>query len=396
VPSSTDPLVCHDNAASRVAELADFVAYAFAQNCDDPSLSRGLVGATWLLAESGEARHRHTARRLLALAAALHGARAPNVALFAGLTGLQWTFDALSTVLYEEEPDAEAELDRLLAEVLRVERWRGHHDLVSGLVGIGVYALANPRAGRCGELCAALLDQLERSAIRPEPAQATWITDGSLLVSHARELFPRGRIDLGLAHGVTGVAAWLADVAMHPEIDLALQLRAARLLDAAIAWILSRREAQEHPHGYPYFVEPDGQAVPTPRVRLAWCYGDLGVAWALTRAASARGRADWAEAARCTGARAASRDACDSGVADPWLCHGGAGVAHVFGCLARATGDPIFADAARRWWQRALDLAQEHTIRAAPALLEGATGLGLALLAAMRGAPPRWNALLLL
>lgn len=393
--TSSTELVDHDDATSRVAELADVVAHAFADGAD-PSLSRGLVGAAWLLAESGDAGHRRTARTLLARAAELHGARAPNVALFAGITGFQWTLDALSIVLYEDEPDAEAEIDRLLAEILRSERWQGHHDLVSGLVGIGVYALANPRAGQRDELCAAIVDQLERSAIRPEPAQAAWVTDASLLASHAREQFPHGRIDLGLAHGVPGVAAWLADVVMHPEIDLALQERAARLLDAAITWALSRREAEAHPHGYPYFVRPDGQAVPTPRVRLAWCYGDLGVAWALTKSASARGRSDWAAAARCTAVRAASRDADDSGVADPWLCHGGAGVAHVFGDLARATGDAIFADAAQRWWRRALELAHEPTIRAAPALLEGATGLGLALLAAMGGAPPRWNAMLLL
>jgi lantibiotic biosynthesis protein len=394
VLSPTDPVVGGVDAAARVAEVADVVAHAFAATGDDPSLSRGLVGASWLLAESGAEHHRRTARGLLSRAAALHGARTPNVALFSGVTGLQWTLDALSIVLYEDVPDAEASLDRVLAQLLRADGWRGHHDLVSGLVGIGVYALANPRPGQRGALCSGLLDQLERSAIQPAPDHATWITDPSLLAADAREQFPRGRIDLGLAHGVPGVAAWLADVVIHPEIDPPLQHRAARLLDGAITWILARHEADDHPHGYPYFVEPDGRAVPTPRVRLAWCYGDLGVAWALTKSARARDRADWAEAARRIGARAAARDVMDSGVSDPWLCHGGAGVAHVFGCLARATGNPIFFDAARRWWQHALQLAPESTIRAAPALLEGATGFGLALLAAIRDTPPRWNAFL--
>lgn len=386
-----------DDAVSRVAAVAAVVAEAFTRGGDDdPSLSRGLVGAAWLLAESGDAGHRRTARSLLARAAELYGARAPNVALFAGLTGLQWTLDALSIDLFEDEPDAEADLDRLLAEHLPTARWQGHHDLVGGLVGIGVYVLANPRAGRRDPLCAALLDALERSAVRPEPDQAAWITDASLLTTPAREQFPRGRIDVGLAHGVPGVAAWLADAVMHPLLDPALQQRAARLLDAAVTWILSRREADEHRHGYPYFVAPDGARVPTPRVRLAWCYGDLGVAWAVDKSARARGRADWAAAARRIGVRAASRAADDAGVTDPWLCHGGAGVAHVFAGLARATDEPCFAEAARRWWQHALELAQPETIRAAPALLEGATGLGLALLATTRDTPPRWNPLLLL
>lgn len=350
-----------------------------------------------MLAESGEVRHRDTARRLLARAAAEH--RTSNLALFAGATGLQWTLDALSQVLYEEQAGADADLDRVLAEALREdrsERWQGHHDLVSGLVGIGVYALANPRAGRREALCGAIVDQLERTALRPAPDQAAWITEPSLLAEDARERFPRGRIDLGLAHGVPGVAAWLADVVAHPELAGELQQRAGHLLDAAIAFLLARREAHRHPHGHPYFVEPDGRPVATPRVRLAWCYGDLGIAWALTRSASARGRADWAEAGQAAGARAAARAALDSGVSDPWLCHGAAGVAHVFGCLVRETGDAIYAGAARRWWHRALELADGETLRAAPALLEGAAGLGLALSATLRDEPPRWNAMLLL
>lgn len=383
-------------AEPRIAELADIVARELGETCDDPSLSRGLVGAAWLLAETGDAQHRRTARHLLARAAAMQAAQAPNVALFSGLTGLQWTLDALSEVLYDAEPDADADLDRLLARVLRVDRWRGDHDLVGGLVGIGVYALANPRARRKNDLCEAIVDQLERAAIRPAPEQATWITDAALLDSRARELFPRGRIDLGLAHGVPGVAAWLADVVMQPDIEPELEQRAGRLLDHAITWCLSRREADEHAHGYPYFALPDGSAVATARVRLAWCYGDLGVAWALTKAATARGRPDWLAAAGRAGRRAALRDPTDSGLTDPWLCHGGAGVAHVFTCLFRATGDAIYADAARTWWQRALDGADERTTRAAPALLEGAAGLGLALLAAIRDVPPRWHAFMLL
>src|SRR5512141_1344499 len=126
MPSSTAPLVDPDDAAARAAELADVVAHAFAERSGDPSLSRGSVGAAWLLAESGEVRHRDTARRLLARAAAEH--RASNLALFAGATGLQWTLDALSQVLYEEQADADADLDRALAEALRAdrsERWQG-------------------------------------------------------------------------------------------------------------------------------------------------------------------------------------------------------------------------------------------------------------------------------
>ncbi len=53
---------------------------------------------------------------------------------------------------------------------------------------------------------------------------------------------------------------------------------------------------------------------------------------------------------------AAARPAAASGVVDAGLCHGAAGVAHLFARLHLAPGSAALADAARGWLRRALDL----------------------------------------
>jgi hypothetical protein len=78
-------------------------------------------------------------------------------------------------------------------------------------------------------------------------------------------------------------------------------------------------------------------------------------------------------------------------VRDAALCHGASGLAHVYARWFHATGERVFRDAARIWIARAL--AMPRPIE--PCLLEGAVGLGLALLAALGGEVPRWDRLML-
>jgi hypothetical protein len=97
---------------------------------------------------------------------------------------------------------------------------------------------------------------------------------------------------------------------------------------------------------------------------------------------------------------------------DANLCHGAAGVAHIFHRLYRATADRRFADAARHWFGRTLamrvpgrgfagfrdyDGSEGGRTRwvTDPGLL-GAGGVALTLVAAVTGAEPAWDRLLLL
>jgi hypothetical protein len=110
--------------------------------------------------------------------------------------------------------------------------------------------------------------------------------------------------------------------------------------------------------------------------------------------------------------RASQRLPEQSGVVDAGLCHGAAGLGHLFNRLYQATAEPWLAEAARFWLARTLEMRQSgHGIggyqawspgddgslswRAEPGLLTGAAGIALALLAAMTAIEPAWDRVLL-
>ncbi|HEU5060714.1 MAG TPA: lanthionine synthetase LanC family protein, partial [Kofleriaceae bacterium] len=109
-------------------------------------------------------------------------------------------------------------------------------------------------------------------------------------------------------------------------------------------------------------------------------------------AARALGSPAWEERALAIARRAAARPDGECGVVDAGLCHGAAGLAHVFNRLHQASGDPALAAAAERWFGRALAMDAP----AEPGILVGSAGLALALLAATGEDEPDWDGFLLL
>jgi hypothetical protein len=102
-------------------------------------------------------------------------------------------------------------------------------------------------------------------------------------------------------------------------------------------------------------------------------------------------------------------------VIDPGLCHGAAGLAHIYNRIYCASGEPLFADAARRWFERTLEMRKPGLGVAgyqswgpkagAPrgemewlddgSFLTGAIGIALALLGGIAPLEPNWDRLLL-
>ena len=91
-----------------------------------------------------------------------------------------------------------------LVEHVGLSPWRGHYDLISGLVGFGVYALERlPRAG--GRECLErVVARLAETAERRPDGTVTWRTGPDLLIDRELESFREGNFNLGVAHGVPG------------------------------------------------------------------------------------------------------------------------------------------------------------------------------------------------
>jgi lantibiotic modifying enzyme len=325
-------------------------------------------------------------------------------ALYGGYVGVAWVAQHLRQFArFREDPDPEGEVEQALTEHLTSDSWNGNYDLIGGLVGIGVYALERRESAQARSCLQAVVQKLAASATFTSPG-ATWLTPPERLQGPIRESCPAGYFNLGVAHGVPGVIALLsvAEGCGVPE----------GLVAEAVEWLLRQRLAEDS--DFPAWL-PAGapNAVLTP-ARLAWCYGDAGVAAALALAARASGSPTWLRAAHSI-ARAASQRAVEmTGVIDACLCHGSAGLAHVFARLARSLGDPSFDAVALGWYERTLMYrkggvgvggfcargsvprsAGEPT-RADSSFLSGSLGIGLVLLSAIAPIAPNWDRVLLL
>jgi class I lanthipeptide synthase len=301
----------------------------------------------------------------------------PHVALYGGLAGLGWT---LCHVVDDVE-DALRIIDEALVAMLAIDPWPGAHDLTRGLVGLGVYFLeriTRGDRGLAGEGLARVVEHLARAAVSTDQG-TTWLSAPALLPPELALEWPDGYYDCGVAHGVPGIIALLANAAPYHD-------RARALAIDAIRWLVAQRLAPSSAGRFPTRIALTGA---TRRARAAWCYGDPGIAAVLWTCAS---RLDTAhDLATETALDSTRRELATAGVRDAGLCHGAAGLAHLFGRLHHASGDRVFAGAARAWFVRALVMPRPRD----PSFLEGTMGLGLALLAGATATEPRWDRLLL-
>jgi hypothetical protein len=393
-----------DRAWATVQGILEALAAPGRAPAEEPSLAGGSAGLAILhgyLAQAPHGQCHAEAARCLEHALAASADHPTSASLYGGLVGVGWALAHLrGRVPGLDGEDDLVEIDAVLLRHLEQSPWAEDYDLISGLVGLGVYALERwprPAAVACLER---VIDHLARTA-EHRPDGVTWWTSPAWLPPKTRAEHPRGYYNLGLAHGVPGVIALLGQ-ACAANIAVAT---ARPLLDGAVRWLL----AQQGPGGYAHWVEPEGPDRPA---RLAWCYGDPGVATALFWAARCVEEPAWEAEARAIARRAAQRPPEQAGVVDAGLCHGACGLGHLFNRLYQATGDGQFAEAARFWFERALQMARPRrgiggyeawlpddkgamTWVADPGLLTGAAGIALALLAATTATEPAWDRMLL-
>lgn len=325
---------------------------------------------------------------------------------YGGFAGIGWATAHLERQLFESDSWNSTEtIDEALAVYVGRPGWRREYDLISGLVGLGVYALERlpaPCAVACVE---GIVDRLEEISERTGEG-IVWHTAPELLPPWQREQCPNGYDNLGLAHGVPGViaflgAAWAAGIRKRT---------ARKLLGGAVAWLLRHKRRSRSGSRFSAWIVPGGDGEDC---RSAWCYGDPGVAAALLCAARGVGEPAWERAALNIARRAAARRPEETNVQDAGLCHGAAGLAHVFNRMYQATGDASLRRAARYWIGRTLAMRRRgrgiggfQTLQIRedkttyweddPGLLTGSAGIGLALLAAATPIEPAWDRMLLL
>lgn len=387
----------------RAADALDAISADLVALSADPDfapapdgLTCGRAGVAVFLAYHARAtgRDREASAAVELLAASILGAmrRPPGLSLSEGLVGVAWAVSHLRrTALPDRYEDPVAAVDGAVADLLADDDWPVDGELLHGLAGYGICALERLPGPTPVAVLEGIVARLARSAVRQDGG-VTW---------RAAAGDPDGRIDLGVAHGVAGIIGFLARVAAAGVSEVA----ARELLAPATDWLLARRTDGFGGTTVPPFL---GYELRAAQARTAWCYGDLGVAAALLAAARYAHRADWERAAVAMARAAAARPRDRMHLLGTGLCHGTAGAAHLFGRMHQATGDPELRAAALRWFGHVLDDRRPGTGVGGfgayhaepggtprwwgdPGLLDGAAGVGLALLSALEPVEPEWD-----
>jgi hypothetical protein len=378
---------------------------------------------TYLGRATGEERWLSEGLRSMSLALEDVSTLRTTVGLHSGLCGLGWIYSHLSAMGFEVSVkesgaagvlataggplDMEEELLAPVDEFLLNAMQQGipkKYDLISGLVGVGVFFLEREPPDRFVAGISAVLQRLEKEAVWSDCGVA-WPTRPPLLSRWFRDQSGTGIFNLGVAHGLPGVIYLLSRiVSENVERD-----RSSVLLEGALRWLLAHQNPPGSESSFPGYVPSELACVPDARcrrpmtTRLAWCYGDLGVAAVLLHVAGQLGRADLRETARKVLRGCIAREAASNCLEDISLCHGAAGVAHMYNRIYQSDGDTRYREAAIHWFRVALSMRKpgegvggvksrldgaEHP---SPGFLTGGIGVALALLAALTPLEAGWD-----
>ena len=391
-----------DRAISVAREVGDALARVDEKEVG-PSLAGGAAGIGLFYAALGQAtgdeKATETALSLLDYVAEQVGtAEQFDPTFYGSHVGAGFAYAVLEGTLIEPD-DGDSDIDEMVSRLLGVSPWI-NYDLIHGVVGLGVYALTRLPRAQAREQVLATIERLRETA-KETPEGLSWWTDPKVVTPQRAEMYPTGYYDYCLAHGNAGVVGFLAR-AVTAGIE-----EARPMLESATRWLVASRL----PSGvFPGMAGPGEEPKGT---RTAWCYGDPGVVTALFAAGEALDDDEVRNVALDTAADCINRGPAEAGVVDAGICHGTAGIAHIFNRLWQASGDDRFAELARYWIRYTLDnrvdidfagfpsmsgfdQPEGPTLKPSPGLLEGAAGVGLVLLAAASDDEPLWDRMLLL
>jgi lantibiotic modifying enzyme len=395
-----------ERALQSIAEIEGWLRER--QGSDEPTLAGGLAGLSFLFAELERVQPRnghqaHAEQLILEAAAAIE--KQPLLPWFySGFSGIAWSIERLSAMGVSSIEDLEV-IDEALLGLVSRKPWNADYDLIVGLVGLGVYMLERlprPEAARCLE---EIVARLEERSTRDERG-VSWWTPPQHLPPHQRANCPDGYFNLGAAHGIPSVVALLALIARAGVAER----RARELAMGGARWLLANVLPEAPGARFSWFIAP---GIPIKSARAAWCYGDPGVVLCLLVAARALGDQELERAALEIAREAAQRPAEHAGVIDAGICHGAAGLGHIYNRLYQATREPLFKEAATSWFARTLEMRRpgegvagylvwnqlpgqaEPGWVADGSLLMGAAGIALTLLAACHPVTPSWDGMLM-
>lgn len=209
--------------------------------------------------------------------------------------------------------------------------------------------------------------------------------------------------NLGLSHGLASHIVFYCKM-LIAQVNTKL---CTQLLKGSIDFLLNYRYSIKGNATFPSFIineKPENSS------RLAWCYGDLGISIALWQAGNVLNDNQLKNEAINVCLNTINwKNSGDTKIFDAGLCHGTSGVAHIYNRMYRYTGRKEFQYASNYWIKETITIAKFDDGLAGfktlvengkwennYGILEGISGIGLALLSFNTPKNTSWDKFLLL
>ncbi len=307
-----------------------------------------------------------------------------DISLCSGKAGINWLFSFLATeeVLEEQLLTHLCDDDSTLGIGALTLLERGNYDLLYGAIGIASYLMRKP--GYESGVFFHNFFSLLCDRLRKIPA-GTAIPSYDL---HKGEIEPTV-VNLGWAHGLPSIIKFCVESYQNDICS-----REAKSVGTVLSDFIANHVNSDTSYSFfPNMVKDTDQT--TSGSRMAWCYGDLGIAYALYHSGTTFSRPEWTGLALQIFRQSATRRTFNqTRVVDAAICHGAAGIAHIFNRIWRLTRDPLFKETRDHWIKETLDFcihedtlsgfkkfnSSDQSLLPEIGFLEGDAGIGLVLL----------------
>jgi lantibiotic modifying enzyme len=316
-----------------------------------------------------------------------------------GLAGLGWMFqyfddqgflsDDISTLL--------GNIDFVLDKWMVKEMNNGNYDFLHGAMGVAYY-FQTRKSNKLLKSVETFLDLLESKAEKNfEDNTIRW---KSYIEQNSRLVY-----NLSLSHGMASIVSFLSILCNSNLI----KERASELLRMLVNYLINNRNPDFFKSSFSSTLKIE--TLEYNESRLAWCYGDLGIAFSLYKASRAINDKQLMQLSIDVLKKTTCRkDPQVEIVYDACFCHGSSGIMHIYNRMYKFTSDTAFKDAANYWLDVTLSKVKEgkgvagfqfynpvnNSWESDFSILNGGAGIGLALLGIVDNEEPLWDECLLL
>jgi lantibiotic modifying enzyme len=320
-----------------------------------------------------------------------------------GIAGIGWGLNYLVSREVFENDEVAPYLHRLasvVTESLYMPNEAVQYDLMHGFIGKILFLIAQYHNGLTSK---ADLQAAIRTSLQYLQTTATKDSTGI-----AWKYALRNDIDysVGLSHGQPAILMYLCELLYLDILSDTEHQQISEWIEGIIQWILDKREVNDQQTiVYPQTITSGEK--PACYNRLAWCYGDFGVAIAFLNAGKLLNNEAYTNEGKLLLLQTTQVPVTKSGIRENpersselemGICHGVAGVAHMFHRFAQVYPEPSLQQSTTHWFDlmlknakmdqpyvdwKALVVSEEGTKSEwlpEEGLLLGAIGMGMVLL----------------